>query len=453
MSKKTDINSLLEAMRKVAAEGQSKVSSSQLVAVTGASLATVKRLLEHLVKDGQVTRFGLARATRYTLVTPPGAKTPARQLAETRSIASPHWSAASLSLRARLSLPLAARDAVTYKRGFVDNYVPNETSLLPPDLAKDLAKEGRMQGQQPAGTYARKVLEQLLIDLSWSSSRLEGNRYTLLATQELFKSGLSNGDADAVMLLNHKRAIEFLVEAVPEYGLTAGLIRNLHAVLLQDLLPDSDSLGAIRNTVVNITDTTYVPTQVPSLLEEMLGAIIGKARLIKNPVESAFFLWVNLTYLQPFEDGNKRTSRLAANIPLMLYNCAPLSFLDVDSQDYAQAMMGVYEFLDVSLATDLFAWTYRRSQKKYVVVLESMGAPDPVRLRYRESLSDAIGLIVRERKPLKEALSMLPFAEGDAPEFEGLLIDELKKLDIHNCARYRLTMGKTASWIAEGRPQ
>lgn len=224
---------------------------------------------------------------------------------------------------------------------------------------------------------------------------------------------------------------------MPEYGLTAGLIRNLHAVLLQDLLPDSDSLGAIRRT----------------LLEEMLGAIIGKARLIKNPVESAFFLWVNLAYLQPFEDGNKRTSRLAANIPLMLYNCAPLSFLDVDSQDYAQAMMGVYEFLDVSLAMDLFAWTYRRSQKKYVVVLESMGAPDPVRLRYRESLSDAIGLIVRERKPLKEALSMLPFAEGDAPEFEGLLIDELKKLDIHNCARYRLTMGRTAFWIAEGRPQ
>ncbi len=187
-----------------------------------------------------------------------------------------------------------------------------------------------MQGQQPASTYARKVLEQLLIDLSWSSSRLEGNRYTLLATQELFKSGVpdANGhiDADTVMLLNHKRAIEFLVDAVPTYGLTTALIQNLHALLLQDLLADSDALGTIRQTVVNITDTVYVPTQVPSLLQEMLPMVVDKARLIKNPVEAAFFLWVNLAYLQPFEDGNKRCSRLAANIPLMLYNCAPCLF-------------------------------------------------------------------------------------------------------------------------------
>ena len=76
-----------------------------------------------------------------------------------------------------------------------------------------------MAGQQPAGTYARKVLEQLLIDLSWSSSRLEGNTYSLLATEELFKSGDPPTNSEGVMLLNHKRAIEFLVDAVPEYGL------------------------------------------------------------------------------------------------------------------------------------------------------------------------------------------------------------------------------------------
>ena len=111
----------------------------------------------------------------------------------------------------------------------------------------------------PAGSYARKVLEQLLIDLSWSSSRLEGNRYTLLDTEELFKSGAAATDSDAVMLLNHKAAIEFLVDAVPTQGLGAGLIRNLHAVLMQDLLMDAASLGAIRNKVVNISGTAFVP--------------------------------------------------------------------------------------------------------------------------------------------------------------------------------------------------
>jgi len=297
------------------------------------------------------------------------------------------------------------------------------------------------------------VLEQLLIDLSWSSSRLEGNRYSLLATKELFRSGISDGDFDAVMLLNHKSAIEFIVDAVPTLGLSTGLIRNLHAVLMQDLLANTDALGAIRNKVVNISGTTYVPMQVPSVLQEMLESIVNKARLVKNAIEAAFFLWVNLAYLQPFEDGNKRTSRLASNIPLMLYNCAPLSFLDVDQQDYALAMMGVYEFSDVSLAVDLFDWTYRRSLKKYAVVLESMGAPDPVRLRYRESLNEAVGLVVRERKTVHKSLVELGLAEDAAPGFGALLINELGKLEVFNCARYRITMSATEAWIAAGRPQ
>ncbi|KAG1244050.1 hypothetical protein G6F65_022025 [Rhizopus arrhizus] len=105
-----------------------------------------------------------------------------------------------------------------------------------------------MQGQQPAGTYARRVLEPLLLDLSWSSSRLEGNRYSLLATQELFKRGAAGTDLDAVMLLNHKAAIEFMIDAVPMHGLTSAVIGNLHAILMQHLLPNTRSLGRIRRT-------------------------------------------------------------------------------------------------------------------------------------------------------------------------------------------------------------
>lgn len=173
--------------------------------------------------------------------------------------------------------------------------------------------------------------------------------YSLLATQELFKRGAARTDLDAVMLLNHKAAIEFMIDAVPMHGLTPAVIGNLHAILMQHLLPNTKSLGHIRQTVVNIDGTTYRPIQAPALLQEIFDHIVEKARLIKNPVEAAFFLWVNLAYLQPFEDGNKHASRLSANIPLMLYNCAPLSFLDVEAQDYAYAMMGVYERGDVTL--------------------------------------------------------------------------------------------------------
>lgn len=434
-TRKVSAANLLEMMGALAAQGQHAVSSKQLTEALHGSRATVNRILEQLCAKNQVIREGNARATRYRLAGKVTASTP------------------SLELQKKLLVPLAVRDPVTYQRSFVESYIPNESSLLPHALAQDLAEIGRMQGQQPAGTYVRKVLEQLLIDLSWSSSRLEGNSYSLLATEQLFKSGIAGGDVNAVMLLNHKSAIEFLVDSVPTQGLTMGLIRNLHALLMQDLLSSTDALGAIRQTVVNISDTVYVPMQVPSILMEMLEGIIHKTRLIKNPIEAAFFIWVNVAYLQPFEDGNKRTSRLAANIPLMLYNRAPLSFFDVDQQMYAQAMLGVYEFRDVALAVDLFDWAYRRSVKKYAVVLESMELPDPMRLKYREALNEAIGLIVRDKLTRAHALQKLEMTEANAPGFSALLTDELKKLEVFNCARYRLAMHITEAWISAGRPQ
>lgn len=447
---------LLAAFTSLASAGSEFVSSSQLVVATGSSLPAVKRMLSRWVAEGKVEVMGKARATRYRLLKP-DALVAAEQAATqsetlTPAKAGPSWSAESLQLRQQLTMPLAARVPVTYRREFVDDYKPNETFLLPPELAEELVALGRLRGQLPAGTYVRKVLEQLLIDLSWSSSHLEGNRYTLLDTEELFKSGAAATDSDAVMLLNHKAAIEFLVDAVPGQGLSTSLIRNLHAVLMQDLLADLGSLGAIREKVVNISGTTYIPTQVPAVLHEMLEHIILKAQYIKNPLEAAFFLWVNLAYLQPFEDGNKRVSRVAANIPLMLYNQAPLSFLDVDREDYALAMMGVYEACDVSMAVDLFDWTYRRSQTKYKVVAESMGAPDPFRVKYREALNEAVGMVVRGRQPMAEALGSLGLPDEDAPEFEKLLAQELKMLAVFNCARYRLGMKETQAWIDAGRP-
>jgi hypothetical protein len=114
-------------------------------------------------------------------------------------------------------------------------------------------------------------------------------------------------------------------------------------------------------------------------LEEKLNKIIDITRLIKNPIEAAFFLWIQLAYLQPFEDGNKRTSRLCANLPLLLQNRAPLSFLDVEQTDYALAILTIYEQQNPALAVELFAWIYRRSIAKYAVILEAMGAPDAFR--------------------------------------------------------------------------
>lgn len=444
---KSSPDALLNALGKLTAKG-SAATSRAIAAEADMSWTTVKRRLDQLVLSGLVVREGQARATRYRVAIP--AQT---QQAAAEPDVSFDWSEASIALRKKLVRPLPTRQIVTYKRDFVDHYIPNESSLLPATVASALANEGRMREQQPAGTYARKVLAPLLIDLSWSSSRLEGNRYTLLETRELFQSGVTDGDRDAVMLLNHRAAIEFLIDAVPQYGLSSALLRNLHATLMRDLLADTGALGTVRQKLVNISDTTYVPNQVPSMLEEMLELIINKAQLIKNPVESAFFLWVNLAYLQPFEDGNKRTSRLAANVPLMLYNCAPLSFLDVNMIDYAEAMIGVYEFTDTSLAADLFAWAYRRSIKKYAVVLEATNRPDPVRLHFREHLNQAIQYIIKDRITAAQAVASLHLTPEEQSQFQPLLASELQLLDVHNCARYRLTLSATQAWVDAGRPQ
>ncbi|MGE4242332.1 Fic family protein [Ramlibacter sp.] len=451
---------LLLALASSSAQGMEFVSSTRLAALTGASTAGVKRALSELVATGQVEVTGRARATRYRLVAVDrgpryGVRTQAVEATAASGIEPlsprPDWTSASLELRRRLQAPLVTRRPVTYRRDFVDLYRPNEIFLLPPKLAAEFAALGRLPEQMPAGTYARKVLEQLLIDLSWSSSRLEGNRYTLLDTERLFRSGRTATDTDSVMLLNHKAAIEFLVDAVPTQGLHAGILRNMHAVLMQDLLMDVSALGAIREKVVNISGTTYVPMQAPAVLHEMFGLVIEKSKQVRNPVEAAFFLWVQLAYLQPFEDGNKRVSRLAANVPLMLHNQSPLSFLDVDRDDYALAMMGVYEFCDVSLAVDLFEWTYRRSHARYRVLLESMGAPDPFRVRHREALNEAVCAIVRDGKRAPAVVASLALPAADASGFAALLEQELGALADYNCARYRLTMKETQAWIDSGR--
>lgn len=325
--------------------------------------------------------------------------------------------------------------------------------MLPPQLASDLFNAGRSRDQQPAGTYAREVLEPLLIDLPWSSSRLEGNNKSLLDAQELFALGEQAGplDEDTPMPLNHKSAIEFMVDAVPTECITVPVIVDLQAKLMKDLLKDSRDIGSIRRRVVNIDGSVYSPSNIPTLLEETLKSIIDKVRHIRNPVEAAFLLWVNVAYLQPFADGNQRTSRLGANMPLMLYNCAPLSFLDVERTDYATAMRGVYEQRNVAAAVELFDFIYRRSIQKYSVLRASLAVPDPLRIRYRQALNELMQFVVFYGRTLAAAFSEVPVAAADLAALRAIAHTDLDYLEQYNCARYNLARGMTQRWIDAGR--
>jgi Fic family protein len=448
MTRQNIPSELLEYIRQAAAGPDGPPTASVISEQLTVSRRTVNRALARLVANGQLEKTGSGPTTGYRPISAPTSASSSRPpLPAARS-------GEAVALLAQLSRPLGSRKPVSYERAFVDDYVPNESFLMPGALADALYAAGRAQGQQPAGTVARKVLEQLLIDLSWYSSRLEGNRVSLLDTQALFEHGRGDtNNPDITMLLNHKEAIEFMVDAVPEQGITVTVIRNLHGILMQGLLSDPLAAGAIRRRIVSIEGSVYHPTQVPVLLEQMLEQIVVRARLIRNPIEGAFFLWVNLAYLQPLEDGNKRTSRITSNLPLLLYNCAPLSFLDVEQSDYAYAMLGVYEQRSVALAVELFETTYRRSIEKYRAALGAFGTPDPIRARYREVLGEVIRRVVAgggDSGP--EAIASLRIEPVDLDAFTRLVEEELAHLAIYNCARYRLTTTAVERWIAAGRP-
>lgn len=444
-----------EALLRLVLAAGGPVQPGALEQALQVSRPTINRDLRNLLAAGFLEKQGDGRSTRYVATNaaksalgalPSAAPTPARSL---------QWSPAAIPLVEALRAPLGTRIPQGYERSFVDNYLPNQSSLLPPQLATDLFNAGRSRDQQPAGTYAREVLEQLLIDLSWSSSRLEGNNKSLLDTKELFELGEQAValDEDTLMLLNHKSAIEFMVDAVPTEGITVPVIVDLQAKLMKDLLKDSRDIGSIRRRVVNIEGSVYSPTNIPTLLEESLKSIVDKVRHIRNPVEAAFFLWVNLAYLQPFADGNKRTSRLSANMPLMLYNCAPLSFLDVERTDYATAMLGVYEQRNVAAAVELFEFIYRRSIQKYSVLRASLAAPDPLRTRYRQALNELMQFVVFHRRKLEDAFAELAVAAADLAALRAIANTELDHLEPYNCARYNLARGMTQKWIDAGRPR
>ncbi len=166
-------------------------------------------------------------------------------------------------------------------------------------------------------------------NLSWNSSRLEGNTYSLLETERLLELGESAEGKDAreaQMILNHKAAIELLAEQSPEIGFNRYTICNLHALLSDNLLADPQACGRLRARAVGITGTVFHPLEGPQIIEECFQQVLDTANAITDAFEQAFFVMVHLPYLQPFEGvKNKRVSRLAANIPL--YSAAIFALL------------------------------------------------------------------------------------------------------------------------------
>lgn len=445
----------LQAILNVVAAKPDGVSARKILEALGSPMPmrTLQYQLKRLVADEKLVREGSASASMYRI--PTGIDRVDKKESPADSAAVP-LSEAGMAIQNYVLQPVAARRPVAYNTDFLDSYRPNETQYLnDEDLARLYDARISEFAQLPAGTYAKRILDRLLIELSWNSSRLEGNTFSILDTQRLihFRFVGDNKDRQEIqMILNHKEAIGFLVNSAEDIGFNRYTILNLHSILADNLLDDPMSPGRLRYRSVGITGSVYHPPENPYLIEEYFNRLLDKAEAIRDPFEQSFFAMMHFSYLQAFDDVNKRVSRFAANIPLLKSNLSPLTFADVPKNLYVEALLGIYELNQHDLLKDVFLWAYKRSAAKSRVIQQSVGEPDPLRFRYRIELRELVGNVVRESMNRERAFGFVAnwaknnISAEDVEDFREIVETELLSLHEGNFAKYRVKPSEFQAW-------
>ena len=311
--------------------------------------STMKRLLSAAVKEGNIETAGRGPATKYKL-------TP----------------------QAHVTMPL---DLATYFDKDIDEREVQESFNF--DLIRDVLPkveiftkeelevlnaaqmEFKKNTEGMTELEYRKEMERLGVDLSWKSSQIEGNTYSLLETERLLKdkqTASGKTKEEAIMLLNHKDALDFVLD-VPDYlkELSVHRIEDIHSILTKELEVDRN----IRHRRVGITGTNYRPLdnefQIREALEDTCTLVNGK----DNVFEKAFLTLVLLSYIQAFVDGNKRTARITSNAVLIANGYCPISFRTVDSIDYKKALLMFYEQNNIAAFKKIFIEQFLFAVKTY----------------------------------------------------------------------------------------
>lgn len=386
-----------------------------------ASQATCWRALKRLAHEGKVEVSGKGRATRYSL-------------------------AGAATVRLHLQTPYNRRRPVGYNREFIDRYVPDKTPYLSETDRQRLHEAGGFAPTPPLGTYSRRILERLLIDLSWASSRLEGNTYDILETEQLIRFGeeaSGKNRKETVMILNHKEAVQYLIEHLEDIAISRSEVLNIHALLADGLLVDPMMGGRLRRAPVGISVSSYRPLDNPFVIEEEFDILLHKAAAITDPFEQSFFVLVHIPYLQAFHDVNKRTSRIVANIPLLKAGLAPMSFLAMDDRAYVAGMLGVYELNNASLLRETYVDAYLATAENYKALQAELDSPRKAALVYRDFVRKAVRRCVLEHKDfrpdaIREMAAAADIPEADREQVVDYVGKEFQGLHEGNIVRYRL---------------
>lgn len=313
------------------------------------SYATIKRILSKLIEDSYIVSIGQGKGTKY-------------KVSPTYELIQP------IDIEAYYKKEIDEREI---KEGFnfdiIKKVLANNNLFTSNELLKLQALQNEYTDniQQLTELEYKKELERLAIDLSWKSSQIEGNTYSLLETEKLLKekeAAAGKTKEEAIMLLNHKDALNFII-GTPDYlhPLTVSKIEDIHSILIKGLAVERN----LRKRRIGISGTNYRPLDNEFQISEALRNLCELINNKESVFEKALLALMLISYIQPFMDGNKRTARIVSNAILINENHCPLSFRTVDSIDYKKAMLLFYEQNNISNFKDIFINQFEFAVKTY----------------------------------------------------------------------------------------
>ena len=416
------------------------------------SQSTALRMINRLLDEGEIELVGTGRATRYRMV-------------ETYD----HTIRIPVGIDARdidehVNLPILARVPIRYRPEFLDDYQPNVSRYLPYPVSDRLHQIGELHDLSlDSSVESKRMIEKVLIDLSFGSSKLEGIKTSYQATENLILKGrgvlTSEDRAEITMILNHKDAVQCILENLEPnessmpFGFNQPTVYQMHALLMDGLLPDVDSLGKTRSRDVEIDGSTYKPLSIPTEIQVRLIKILAKCDEIKDPFEQSFFALVQIACLQSFLDGNKRTSRMMAIIPLLKSGLCPISFLGTPRDVYTAGLLGVYELNRTEMMRDVFVSTYEQSAHHIHRDKNRQTAPTSLEIYYRSPISEVVGEVVRQ-PDANNHLEMIDEWSGRFHDLESheqvnlkhIVLEKRRKMTLAMRHIYKLTEEEFKSW-------
>lgn len=406
---------------------ENPISRALICSSLNISESTAKRHIAELIAEDSIEKIGNGPSVAYAI------------------------DAADLYLKAKqLS---GNKEPIHYDYERLGSFVPNISSYFKEEQRKSIESVSKIPTGLTHDEYLSSIQRKMLLETSWASSVLEGNTYSLIDTEELFEHGNPKNTAhyeETQMLLNHKHAIEYVLTNLTDIEISKFDVLNIHAMLSEGLMKDPTDVGRLRQKTVGIGQSTYCPLDVPYQISEEFDSLLDYANMIEDPFDKSFYLLINIAYLQPFTDVNKRTSRIVSNIPLLKAGLMPMSFFQTSKVGYEKGILHYYETGDFNRLAKEYVKGYVISAERFQEILSNKPTENEmkVRLKFRKEISKTVKHIVSNMEPIDRIEATFISDDKEREIFISYVSKIIKGLNPSNIILYGLSSAELKSYAA-----